>query len=172
MLRAREPEETGFVERDGVRTYWERFGEGEETVLFLPTWSLVHSRHWKFQVPYFARNFRVVTFDGRGNGRSDRPLDAAAYAQSEFVADALAVLDATETERAAVVGFSLGGQRALMLAADHAERVSAAAFIGPSVPIAPPHSYRVPAVFDEELGTDEGWAKYNRHYWLRHYRGF
>src|SRR5438270_6542394 len=163
MLRARYPDQTGFVERDGVSVYWESMGEGEQTVLFLPQWPLFHSRPWKLQLPYFARHFRVLTFDGRGNGKSDRPLDAAAYAQTEFVADALAVLDATETDRAAIVGFSLGGQRALLLAADHAERVSAAAFIGPSVPIAPPHSYRVLTSFDEELDTDEGWAKYNSH---------
>src|SRR5207244_1288160 len=102
-----------------------------------------------------------------GNGKSDRPLDPAAYAETEFVADALAVLDTTSTDRAAIVGFSMGGQRGLMLAADHSDRVSAAAFIGPAVPIAPPHSFRVLASFDDVLDTDEGWAKFNRHYWLR-----
>ena len=45
--------------------------------------------------PLSGPPFRVVTFDGRGNGRSDRPGDVAAYAESEFAADALAVLDAT-----------------------------------------------------------------------------
>jgi len=172
MLRAREPDETGFVERDGVRVYWERLGEGEQTVLFLPTWSLIHSRQWKLQLPYFARHFRVLTFDARGNGKSDRPFDPAAYAETEFAADALAVLDETGTEEAAIVGFSLGGQRGLLLAGDHAERVSAAAFIGPSVPIAPPYSYRVLTDFETELETDEGWAKFNSHYWLRDYPGF
>jgi pimeloyl-ACP methyl ester carboxylesterase len=171
-MRAREPDEQGYVVRDGVRTYWERYGEGERTVLFLPTWSLFHSRHWKLQLPYFARHYRVLTFDGRGNGRSDRPLDVAAYDEREFVGDALAVLDETGTDEAAIVGFSLGGQRALILAADHAERVSAAAFIGPSVPIAPPHSFRVLGAFDDVRETYEGWEKYNRHYWLRDYRGF
>ena len=48
---------------------------GEPTVLLLPTWSIVHSRHWKMQIPYLARHCRVVTFDGRGNGRSDRPAE-------------------------------------------------------------------------------------------------
>ena len=172
MLRAREPDETGVVERDGVRVYWELFGEGDETILFLPTWSIVHSRHWKLQLPYFARHFRVLTFDGRGNGRSDRPPDPAAYAEEEFAADALAVMDVTDTDRAAIVGFSLGGQRGLLLAANHAERVSAAAFIGPAVPLASPLPTRVVYSFDESLDTDEGWAKYNRYYWLRDYRGF
>src|SRR6266540_6443301 len=99
--RARYPDEEGYVERDGVRIFYEVYGEGERTVLFLPTWSIIHSRHWKAQIPYFARHHRVLTFDGRGNGKSDRPTDPAAYAETEFAADALAVLDATETERAA-----------------------------------------------------------------------
>src|SRR3546814_2834608 len=54
----------------------------------------------KMQIPYFARHVRVVTFDGRGNGRSDRPQDPEAYDEREFAADALAVLDATETKQA------------------------------------------------------------------------
>ena len=59
--RARYPDETGFIERDGVRVFWESYGKGEQTVLFLPTWTLVHSRVWKAQIPYFARHLRVIT---------------------------------------------------------------------------------------------------------------
>ncbi|MGZ4186000.1 MAG: alpha/beta fold hydrolase, partial [Solirubrobacteraceae bacterium] len=84
QTRARYPDEEGYVERDGVRIFWERYGDGEPTVLLLPTWSIVHSRHWKLQIPYLARHFRVITFDGRGNGRSDRPPGADAYRTDEF----------------------------------------------------------------------------------------
>ena len=83
---------------------------GEPTVLLLPTWSIIHSRHWKAQIPYLARHARVVTFDGRGNGSSDRPDTAEAYAEREFAADALAVMDATGTERAVLVGLSAGAR--------------------------------------------------------------
>ncbi|MFN8160264.1 MAG: alpha/beta fold hydrolase [Solirubrobacterales bacterium] len=117
-----------------MRIYWERYGEGEPTVLLLPTWTLVHSRVWKAQIAYLARHFRVLTFDPRGNGRSDRPRDPALYDEAEFAADALAVMDATGTERAMIVGFSQGTQRALLLAAEHPERVLGAAFIGPWFP--------------------------------------
>ena len=86
--------------------HWERFGDGEPTILLLPTWSIIPSRHWKLQVPYLARQHRVVTFDGRGSGRSDRPTGAAAYTRHEYVADALAVLDATAVERAVLVALS------------------------------------------------------------------
>src|SRR5437016_12563741 len=98
--------------------------------LALPTSSIVHSRHWKMQIPYLARHCRVLTFDGRGNGRSDRP--ASRYEEREFAADALAVTDATVTERAMLVSLSLGAQRALLLAAEPPERVGGAVFICPS----------------------------------------
>jgi pimeloyl-ACP methyl ester carboxylesterase len=98
--RARYPDHEGYVERDGVRVFYEVYGEGEPTVLLLPTWSIVHSRFWKAQIAYLARHCRVIAFDGRGNGRSDRPAGAAAYHPDEFVLDALAVMDATATEHA------------------------------------------------------------------------
>ena len=43
--RARYPDSEGYVERDGVRLFYEVYGEGEPTVLLLPTWSIIHSRH-------------------------------------------------------------------------------------------------------------------------------
>ena len=138
----------------------------------MPTWSIIHSRLWKMQVPYLARHYRVVTFDGRGNGKSDRPADPAAYAKEEVVADALAVLDATDTPRAAVVTLSMSAQWGLLLAANHPERVAGVVFIAPALPIATAHGYRMVHSFDDVLDTDEGWAKYNRHYWLRDYQGF
>jgi pimeloyl-ACP methyl ester carboxylesterase/predicted glycosyltransferase len=173
QTRARYPDETGYIERDGIRSYYEVYGSGEPTVLLLPTWSLIHSRQWKMQIPYLARHCRVVTFDGRGNGRSDRPQEPAAYHEREFAADALAVLDATETERAVIVGFSLGAQRGLILAGDHPERVEAAVFIGPHFSGGgdkPPE--RVDLDFERDWESPEGWQKHNRHHWLRDYRDF
>jgi pimeloyl-ACP methyl ester carboxylesterase/predicted glycosyltransferase len=172
-MRACQPSHDGDVERDGVRIHYEVFGAGKPTVLLLPTWSIIHARQWKMQIPYLARHCRVVTFDGRGNGRSDRPAQPEAYAESEFAADAIAVMDATQTRRAVTVGFSRGGQRGLLLAANHPERVEAAVFIGPSYPGGgqPLPEQRVVS-WEDELDTDQGWAKHNRHYWLRDYRGF
>jgi len=170
QTRARYPDASGHVERDGVRLYYEVYGSGEQTVLLLPTWSIIHSRHWKMQIPYLARHCRVVTFDGRGNGRSDRP--AAGYEESEFAADALAVMNATGTARATLVSLSQGAQYALVLAAEHPDRVTGAAFVGPGVWLAPMPAERTRYSWDDVLDTDEGWAKDNRHYWLRDYRGF
>src|ERR1700752_4541552 len=83
QTRARYPKETGFVDRDGVRVFYEVYGEGDRTALLLPTWSIAHSRFWKLQIPYLARHCRVVAFDGRGGGRSDQPAGAHAYAIDE-----------------------------------------------------------------------------------------
>jgi pimeloyl-ACP methyl ester carboxylesterase len=150
QTRARYPDDSGFVERDGVRLWWELYGTGEQTVFLLPTWSIIHSRHWKAQIPYLARHFRVLLFDGRGNGRSDRP--AVGYEEREFAADALAVMDAT--------------------GAESPERVDGAVFICPAIALGEGLPWRGTYSWDGELGTDEGWAKYNRHYWLRDYGGF
>ena len=170
QTRAMAPDTSGYVTRDGVRLYWETYGSGEPTVLLLPTWSIIHSRHWKMQIPYLARHCRVVTFDGRGNGRSDRPEEG--YGEREFAADALAVMDATATDRAVLVSLSLGAQRGLILAAEHPARVEGSVFICPSVPLGEPPFERAAKRWDEDTGSDEGWDRYNRHSWLRDYRGF
>jgi pimeloyl-ACP methyl ester carboxylesterase/predicted glycosyltransferase len=173
QTRARHPDQTGYVERDGVRVFWERYGDGDPTLLFLPTWSIIHSRCWKAQIPYFARHARVATFDGRGNGRTDRPHGPDAYREEEFAADALAVMDATETERAVLVSLSRGAERSLLLAAHHPERVEGVAFISPAVPL-PPAAPRATAEreFGERRETYEGWGKWNANYWREEYEDF
>jgi pimeloyl-ACP methyl ester carboxylesterase len=172
QTRARYPDEDGFVERDGVRVHWERYGDGDPTFLLLPTWTIVHARHWKGQIPYLARHFRVVTFDGRGNGRSDRPQVTAAYDSGEFIEDAVAVLDATGTDRTIVAGMSMGGGYALRMAAEHPERVLGAVMVGASVPFGVPRT-GPDADFEAEPPADaQGWAQYNAHVWRRDWLGF
>ena len=170
---ARLPDQSGYVERDGVRVWWEAHGTGDRALLLLPTWSIVHSRLWKGQIHYLARHFRVVTFDGRGNGLSDRPDNTAAYVDSEMVADAVAVLDAVGVSSAVVVGLSCGGRFALTLAATHPGRVGGVVAIAPAVTrLTPNHSDREEYDFEARLDTYEGWAKENRHHWLSDYRDY
>jgi pimeloyl-ACP methyl ester carboxylesterase len=163
-MRAMDPVRAGCVTRDGVKLYWEEFGDGEPTIALLPTWSIAHSRHWKFQVPYLARHHRVITFDGRGCGRSDCPVETSAYSYLEFAADALAVLDVTDTSRAILAGLSMGAVWGLQLAADQPGRVLGIVCLGPALAFAAPDRDTYP--FDERLTTTDGWAKYNRYYWL------
>ena len=61
----------------------------------------------------------------------------ARYPDAAFADDALAVLDATDTERAVVVGLSLGAQRGVILASQHPDRVAGIVMIGPTLALAP-----------------------------------
>jgi pimeloyl-ACP methyl ester carboxylesterase/predicted glycosyltransferase len=172
-MRARYPDAEGFVDRGGVKVGYEVFGEGEPAVVFAPINPIAHSHAWKAQVPYLARRFRVITIDPRGNGRSGRPRAIAAYAQTEFVADTVAVMDACGVERAVLVGISSSGWTSLLMAALHPERVLGVVAIASAAPeVMPLPARRTVYDFDEVLDTEEGWAKDNRHYWLRDWRGF
>jgi pimeloyl-ACP methyl ester carboxylesterase len=180
QTRACYPDAEGFVERDGVRIFYEVYGDGEPTILFLPTWTLIHSRVWKMQIPYFARHNRVVVFDPRGNGRSDRPTDLAAYAESEFAQDAVDVMAETGTDRAVIVSLSRGAQRALLLAAEHPELVSGAIFIGPWFPASRLGGLRWRLMAHPRLRrlatrpplVAKGWGKMNPHYFRTDYGDF
>ena len=171
-MRAVVADAEGSVARGGISVGYARYGSGTPTVLLLPTWSLVHSRHWKLQVPYLARHFTVLTFDGRGSGRSDRPSARAAYGAAEFAADALAVMDATQTERAVLVSVSCGALWALRLCAEQADRVLGSIFVAPSVPLASPPPERLVQRFYEVIERPVGWEKYNSHHWKVDYRDF
>jgi len=171
QTRALYPDADGVVEREGVRVYWERYGTGSPAYLLLPTWEALHSRTWKCQIPYLARYGTVITFDPRGNGRSDRPRDPALYARREYAGDAVAVLDAAGVDRALVVAWCDLGE-SLILAAEHPDRVAGLFEIAPAVQLADMQPEPVAYPFDEPLDTDEGWAKENRHYWLRDWRGY
>jgi pimeloyl-ACP methyl ester carboxylesterase/predicted glycosyltransferase len=172
QTRARYPDREGYIERDGVRVFYEVYGAGEQTLVLTPTWSIIHSRFWKAQIPYLARHFRVVTFDGRGTGRSDSPVGAEAYATTEFADDAIAVMDATGVDRAAFICLSCGALWTTIVAAHHPQRVDSVVYIGPAVALAPNHPERDASPFEDAIEEDGGWAKYNRRYWERDYLGF
>ena len=169
-MRALEPELQGRVDVDGVGIGYEVFGTGPRTILLTPAWALVSSRFWKAQVPHLARRFRVITFDALGSGRSDRPEDPRRY--NRDVQAAVAVLDATQTERALLAGLSLGAATALFTATLHPERVAGVVAIGPTVSqLVPGHAW-FERPFDDDPGTDEGWARFSRASWRRDFPGF
>jgi pimeloyl-ACP methyl ester carboxylesterase/predicted glycosyltransferase len=164
--RAREPDLVGSTSRDGVDLAYEVFGDGATTVLLMPTWSIVHSGVWKAQVGFLSRHYRVLTFDGRGSGRSGRPAGAAAYTEQEYAADTLAVMDATGTGQAALVALSTGVSWAVHVAAGHPERVLGIFAIASSCWFPVSHATRETYAWADRRESTEGWAKYNKHFWL------
>jgi pimeloyl-ACP methyl ester carboxylesterase/predicted glycosyltransferase len=178
--RARYPDGEGFVERSGQRLFYEVYGEGEQTIFLLPTWSMFHSRHWKMQIPYLARHFRVLAMDGLGNGRSDRPHDPRRYRAVEFARDCLAVMDATGTESAVTVSLSAGARYQLELARLAPERTLGAVFTGPMFPYTPSHlwpmrskpvwwAFARPALSPRLY---RWWGRFSADYWRRDYQAF
>src|SRR5258708_23839786 len=111
-------------------------------MVFIPPWFIVHSRIYKAQLPYFSERFRCITYDSRGNGKSDRPAAPAAYTRDEYIADAVVVMDATNAGNAIVVGLSFGALLASFLAANYPERVRAIVMAGTTATIGNEHPYR------------------------------
>ncbi len=103
-------------------------GEGPLDLLFLPGWISQVEQLWELPalrrfLERLARFARLIIFDRRGTGLSDRL--AGPHSLEQEVADALAVLDAAGSERAALFTYLLGGLVGVLLAADHPERVGA-----------------------------------------------
>src|SRR5271154_4428022 len=103
-------------------------GEGPLDLLFLPGWISQIEQLW--EAPAVRRFLdrltafgRVILFDSRGTGLSERVLEA--YTLEQEMRDAIAVLDAAGSERTALFTYALGGLVGAMLAAEHPERVGA-----------------------------------------------
>ena len=174
-MRARQPDVEGYVQCDGVKIGYEVFGDGAPTLLLLPAWTIIHSRFWKLQVPYLAHHFRVITFDRPGNGRSDRSADPKAYGVAAVAGQALAVMDATGTDRAVLVSLSQGALESLKLAADYPDRVLGAILISPALGLEPDHAERATATerfFDPCPADPQRWQRLNAWYWQDNYADF
>ena len=173
-MRALEPRRSGEAvnRHDGVRLYYEEFGPADapSTVMLLPTWSLVHARVWKMQVPFLVqRGYRVITFDGRGNGLSGRPQKR--YETEDFVRDTVAVLDELRLRSVSLVGFSAGGRWAIQIAAQQAARVERLVLISPATVIDGTPGLGLAKFIDPPPDRD-GWNKYNAVHWREDYGDF
>ena len=171
QTRARYPDLEGVADRDGGRIGYEVYGAGDPPIMFVPPWIIVHSRIWKAQIPDFARRHRVIAWDARGNGRSDRPVDPAAHGDEAIAKDLLAVLDASGTEAAVLVGLSSAAVPQIIVASEHPDRVLGLVLIAPSVPLGERVAER-DFPFEDVLETEQGWAKQNRHFWQRDFRAY
>lgn len=119
-----QPAQQGFVDRAGVKIWYAVWGDAGPWIAFAPSFQVVHSQMLKGTVPYLSQHFRVITTDGRGNGRSDRPTGQAAYSFDHFYDDFVAVLDAVGVDRTALVGISAAAMTVLRLAAEQPRRVT------------------------------------------------
>jgi pimeloyl-ACP methyl ester carboxylesterase/predicted glycosyltransferase len=118
------PAREGFVERDGVKLWYAVWGDSGPWLAFAPPFQIVHTAMLKATVPYLSQHFRVVTMDGRGNGRSDRPQGQQHYSFELYFGDFVSVLDAVGADRVALVGISAAAMTVLRLAGEQPGRVT------------------------------------------------
>jgi pimeloyl-ACP methyl ester carboxylesterase len=119
--------------RNGLSLYFDDTGDG--LPLLFHTGGGGDRRMWELAgyTDSLAGGRRLL-MDHRGHGRSDSPPGVEAHRIEEYVADVVAVLDAANVERAALVGYSAGASVAYRVAAWHADRCAALVAIG-SVPV-------------------------------------
>jgi pimeloyl-ACP methyl ester carboxylesterase/UDP:flavonoid glycosyltransferase YjiC (YdhE family) len=175
--RARTPDVRGRVTTsDGLGLPWEVHGDGPATVVLLPANPISHSRLWKAQVHALARRHRVVVYDGRGNGDADAPAPDDEWPVDRYAEDCLAVLDATGTEAAVLVGICGDGVRpSLQLAVTCPERVLGLVAIGTGMRhlgSLPDFRRRAAETFDQVIDDPQGWERMNEHYIRENHRGF
>jgi pimeloyl-ACP methyl ester carboxylesterase len=106
---------------DGTVIAYDEFGRRDGEPVLLVQGLGTDSRGWALQRMAFGRRYRCYAVDNRGVGRSGRP--PGPYDLSEMARDALAVLDAEGIDRAHVIGASMGGVIAQIIAVLHPERV-------------------------------------------------
>src|SRR5882757_9694890 len=121
------PGEQGHVDHDGARIWYAAYGSGPPVILLHG--GLGHSGNWGHQVPVLvAAGHRVVVIDSRGHGRSTR--HSRPYMYELMASDVLAVMDALQVEKAAVMGWSDGACTALILAMQAPARIAGVFFFG------------------------------------------
>lgn len=171
-MRGEQPTARGHVVRDGVRIAYEVFGTRGPMVVLLPCWIIIHARSWKAQIADLAQDCRILAIDGRGNGASDRPRGSEAYGYVNYVEDALTVMDHLQVSDCVMVGFSMGGPQAALIAGRRPQQVKAVVLIDPVAPSSPAQRQARETAFLTALEHYEGWAKYNACYIRADYDGF
>ena len=117
-----------FLDRDGVRIFYEVRGSGR--ALLLTHGFSASSAMYAQNVEALARTHTVITWDLRGHGQSDSPAEPAAYSTPLSIGDMTALLDGAGAGRAAIVGHSLGGFLSLEFQLARPARVAALVLIG------------------------------------------
>lgn len=115
----------GYVQHDGARIWYASYGSGSPVVLLHG--GLGHSGNWGYQVPGLTGNgYHAIVIDSRGHGRSTR--DDRPFTYDLMASDVLAVMDALDIEKAAIVGWSDGACTGLIMGAQFPERVAGVFF--------------------------------------------
>jgi len=116
----------GYIKTRGLSMYYETYGEGEPLLIIHANGGSIDN--FVFQIPYFAKNYKVIVADSRSQGKSIDTKDSLSY---EMMADDLnALLDTLYIDSCYVIGWSDGGINGLLLAMRHPKKVKKLAVTG------------------------------------------
>ena len=121
------------VQVNDIQMYYELRGEGQPLVLILGL--AIDVSEVEPIIAWFAERYRVLAFDNRGAGRTDKP--DIPYTIEMMANDTLGLMDAVGIARANILGISMGGRIALALTLAHPERVEKLALVSTSARVHP-----------------------------------
>lgn len=114
------------IKVNDIELYYEMHGEGEP-IIFSHGWMCDRSI-WDYQIEFFSIKYKVITYDQRGHGKSDKPK--ADYSVQTLSDDLSFLIQELNLEKVILVGHSLGGMIALTFALNHPEKVSKLVLVG------------------------------------------
>ena len=116
----------GFIESDGLRIHYEKFGAGRPLVL-VHGWGADTKSNWVDTgwIEALKSDRLVISLDARGHGQSDKPHDRAAYSYSTMSRDVLALMDHLGIAKADYMGYSMGAFMGAYLLGHHGDRFGA-----------------------------------------------
>ncbi|HUC18368.1 MAG TPA: alpha/beta hydrolase [Acetobacteraceae bacterium] len=126
------------VASNGLSLHVEEQGEGDLSLVFLHYWG-GSSRTWKHVTAKLAPAFRTLAIDQRGWGKSDAPAEG--YGLADLAADAEGAIAALNLRRYVLVGHSMGGKVAQLMASRRPAGLAGLALVAPS----PPQPMTMPA---------------------------
>ncbi len=111
---------------DDIELYYEVHGEGEP-IIFSHGW-VEDCSIWKSQTEFFAKKYKVIVYDQRGHGKSDKPKGD--YSIQTLSNDLHSLIQELNLKKVTLVGHSMGGMTALVFALDHPDKVSKLVLVG------------------------------------------
>jgi pimeloyl-ACP methyl ester carboxylesterase len=158
--------ETRYARSGKVSVAYQVLGEGPPDLVFVPgvisnveyAWQLPAIADWLGRLASFSR---LIWFDKRGTGVSDRPTDVPTL--EARMDDVRAVMDEVGSEHAVLMGVSEGGPMSILFAATHPERVAALVLWGSAVKGVRADDYPWAPSFDEAIrGVEEAAERWGR----------
>jgi pimeloyl-ACP methyl ester carboxylesterase len=146
--------EHNYLSHDGISLYYRSYGSGKDVVVCLPGLTR-NSKDFHELAIHLAPHYRVICLDLRGRGRSGRDSDWSHYNPATYINDTWRLLDQLAVESFIVIGTSLGGLMAMIMASQRPQVVRAIVLndVGPE---ADPAGYkRILASAGRQLAVDD-----------------